>query len=233
MSAQTKFLLETIKSYYNNPMFSDIVLIFNEDKYYLSAQIVKEYAPLLFAEFEALPTPSAPTVFPDSSPEQVLANFTSLVSKAYQKKTLTMADPAISKETLNAVFEFMYGKTLEIASSNVSALYTVGLKFGLKEFTEKCEKAYLCNVSLDTFFVEYQKAQSEKSQLLPILKNYLIENLKYLPLAASYGHLEVLKWARLNGCPWDYSTEQLAKQKWPKFSQTFDCDNNPKDPTHF
>jgi len=95
---------------------------------------------------------------------------------------LTMADPAISKETLNAVFESMYGKTLEITSSNVSALYTVGLKFGVKELMEKCEKTYLCNVPLDTFFVEYQKAQSEKSPLHPILKKYLIENLKSLPL---------------------------------------------------
>ena len=33
--------------------------------------------------------------------------------------------------------------------------------------------------------------------------------------AAENGHLEVLKWARSNGCDWDHDTEKLAKQKWP------------------
>jgi hypothetical protein len=181
MSAQTKFLLETIKSYYNNPMFSDIVLVFNEEKYYLSMQIIKEYASLLFKEFEALPAPSAPTVSLDLPPEQILANLTSLVSKAYQKKTLTMANPAISKETLNAVFEFMYGMTLEITSLNSSAIYMVCIKFGVKELIEKCEKEYQSHITLETLFDVYQKAISEKSPFFSLLKNYLSENLRYLP----------------------------------------------------
>ena len=33
--------------------------------------------------------------------------------------------------------------------------------------------------------------------------------------AAYNGHFEILKWARLNGCPWDLKTESFAKQKWP------------------
>ena len=33
--------------------------------------------------------------------------------------------------------------------------------------------------------------------------------------AALKGHLEVLKWARQNGCPWTFETEALAKQIWP------------------
>jgi hypothetical protein len=31
--------------------------------------------------------------------------------------------------------------------------------------------------------------------------------------AAYDGHLEVLKWARENGCPWDERTRQLAARK--------------------
>jgi hypothetical protein len=30
------------------------------------------------------------------------------------------------------------------------------------------------------------------------------------------GHLEVLKWARENGCPWAVWTRQSAKRKWPE-----------------
>ena len=33
--------------------------------------------------------------------------------------------------------------------------------------------------------------------------------------AAQNGHLEVLKWAESEGCPWTRETESLAKQKWP------------------
>jgi hypothetical protein len=32
-------------------------------------------------------------------------------------------------------------------------------------------------------------------------------------VAAENGHLEVLKWARENGCPWDESTRQRAASK--------------------
>jgi hypothetical protein len=31
--------------------------------------------------------------------------------------------------------------------------------------------------------------------------------------AAGHGHLEVLKWARENGCPWGESTRRLAAEK--------------------
>jgi hypothetical protein len=31
--------------------------------------------------------------------------------------------------------------------------------------------------------------------------------------AAKYGHLDVLKWARENGCPWYEHTRQLAARK--------------------
>ena len=31
--------------------------------------------------------------------------------------------------------------------------------------------------------------------------------------AARGGHLEVLKWARDNGCPWDVRTRELAASK--------------------
>ena len=33
--------------------------------------------------------------------------------------------------------------------------------------------------------------------------------------AAENGHLEVLKWARSNDCPWNSRKQKLAKQKWP------------------
>jgi hypothetical protein len=31
--------------------------------------------------------------------------------------------------------------------------------------------------------------------------------------AAEFGHIEVLKWARANGCPWSTSTSKLALAK--------------------
>jgi hypothetical protein len=31
--------------------------------------------------------------------------------------------------------------------------------------------------------------------------------------AAEHGHLEVLKWARANGCPWNKWTRQVAARK--------------------
>ena len=34
--------------------------------------------------------------------------------------------------------------------------------------------------------------------------------------AAEGGHLEVLKWARANGCPWDENSRQLATDQWPE-----------------
>ena len=33
--------------------------------------------------------------------------------------------------------------------------------------------------------------------------------------AVQYGHLHVLQWARENGCNWDSNIEKLAKEKWP------------------
>jgi hypothetical protein len=33
--------------------------------------------------------------------------------------------------------------------------------------------------------------------------------------AAQNGHLEILKWARSKGCEWTSQTENLVKQKWP------------------
>ena len=35
--------------------------------------------------------------------------------------------------------------------------------------------------------------------------------------AVSGGHLEVLIWARENSCEWDSNTEKLAKIKWPEY----------------
>ena len=39
------------------------------------------------------------------------------------------------------------------------------------------------------------------------------ENAATCAWAAEGGHLEVLKWARENGCPWDEETRELAAEE--------------------
>jgi len=33
--------------------------------------------------------------------------------------------------------------------------------------------------------------------------------------ATNYHHLEVLLWARQNGCQWNHATQTVAEAKWP------------------
>jgi len=163
-------------------MFSDVVLVFNEEKYFLASVLVKEYAPYLFAEFEHRSAPTIPSILSsDLTPEQVISNLTSLVSKAYNKKTINMTAPSISRETLNAVLGSMYGQTLEITSLNILEVYEISKQFGIKHLMEECKKVYHNSITLDNLFDFYQRALSEKSPLLEITQNYLIANMISLP----------------------------------------------------
>ena len=45
-------------------------------------------------------------------------------------------------------------------------------------------------------------------------KNNIKKNLICCNIA-TIGYLEVLKWARENGCEWDDNTKRIALQKWP------------------
>jgi|SRR5579872_84988 len=168
------------KSLYNNPNHADLVLIFNDVKYHLLSVVVQQYAPLLYAEFEKVQTPSIATST-DPTIDQMMASLTSLISRLPQRKTLTITDQTISQELVNAILETMYGKSMEITIATLSSVYTLSTKFGIEYLKKSCLEVFQKSVNVATLIEDYQKAIVEKSPLESVYKEILVGNLMRVP----------------------------------------------------
>jgi len=178
MSDSDKFLLETIKSFYNDSTHSDVVLDVNGDKYYLLLPLIKKYAPLLHKEIEETPV-NPPVTSPELS--EVLSNITTLFSKLQNKKSVTLPNISVTKEVISVVFETMYGKPLEI-STNLASVYVLSTRFGMDHLTTQCvEKFRKDSVNLDTLLEDYKKVVTSGSPLVKLWAQVLQENLWYFP----------------------------------------------------
>jgi hypothetical protein len=178
----TEPLLSIVQTFFNDPNCSDIILNFNDEKYYLMSKLIKHYAPGLYTEIEKLPVMAAPSITPDLSPDQLVASLTTFLSKTSQKKTITMTDPHISKETLMSVLESMYGKFLGVSSLNLNEIYLVATHFDMKELIKKCMDCF--NKFLDnpsTFLDSYHKAINESSAFFQMYHHVFMERLFSFP----------------------------------------------------
>lgn len=175
-------LLSIVQTFFNDPNCSDIILNFNDEKYYLMSKLIKHYAPGLHTEIELLPVPATPTITPDLSPDQLLASLTTFLSKNSQKKTINITDPHISKDTLTSVLESMYGKSLEVSSLNLNETYLLATKFDMKELVKKCMDDL--NKALSnpiTFLDSYHKAIEESSPFIQMYQDAFMEKIAIFP----------------------------------------------------
>jgi hypothetical protein len=168
------------KSLYNNPNHADLVLVFNDVKYHLLSVVVQEYAPLLYAEFEKVQPPAVATTT-DPTIDQMMASLTNLISRIPNRKTLTISDPTISKELVNAILESMYGKPMEITIAVLTSVYILSSRFGMEYLKKNCLEVFQKSINMQTLVEDYQRAVTEKSPFESIYKSLLTSNLSKIP----------------------------------------------------
>lgn len=163
---------------YNNQAYSDVILEIGANKFYLHLPVIKQHAPALFEEFEKIPNVSL-TTSPDAQLDQMLANLTTMLIKP--KKTLKITDLTVTKETLDAVLKFMYTSTLEVTTANYMEIYTVSIRFGMKELSEKCTEILRQSLKIDTLLEDSKNAFIMFSPLTKVYLDVLKNNLSVLP----------------------------------------------------
>lgn len=192
-----KFLLETFQTFFNNPNFADVVLVFNDKNYYLLESLVKHYAPRLFEEFERAPT-SVPMIQNDTSSETIIANLSQLLNHARHKKTVTMYNISISDEIVGNVLSVLYGKTIKIDADNLKSVYLISDKFGIKHLLELCTAFFRSTVYLSTLVSDYFDMWKTAPMMKPLWFRTIVENLdmfsdKRNELVATLNHEDMME----------------------------------------
>mgnify|MGYP003446050473 FL=1 len=178
------FKSSLLKSLYNNPVYSDAELIFNGKSYYLMLPVLKEYAPLLYTEFEKNnksvdPSTSSPA---PSTTEELISSLSSIISKAaHPKKTVTISEPLISNDILDEVLQSLYDKPFEITTEKLDTVYRISIKFGINTYNELCTKFFNNSINADTFVENYQLAIDEKSPLESLYRDLFAKCMYFIP----------------------------------------------------
>lgn len=173
--------VDTGITFFNNPKFSDALLVFNNENYYVATDLLKQSAPLLFKEFEMVSDTLNVSQIEGDNHEQIVANLTLLFSKMNKKKTLTMEDPCIAKESVTMILEYVYGKQITITQLNLGEIYALSTKFGMEKLVTECKKVFTSTITVDTLLEDYQKAVLDSSPLVSMYKNELMKRLDTLP----------------------------------------------------
>jgi|SRR5579872_2444624 len=179
------------ESVFNNPKFSDIVLDFNSTQYHLMSVVVQEYAPALYAEFEAIQLPSILTPSASATPDEIIASISAVVSKNHQKKTLVISLPKIELQNLENLLRSMYSTPLNIkyifdgftnlTTTNIGDFYTLSKKFGMKEIFDDCTDLIRSKISSETLLKEYQTATNLQLPYVELYQTALKMRLTWLP----------------------------------------------------
>ena len=119
---------------------------------------------------------------PAHTPDALLTTLSTLLSKHITKKCVKIADSSVSKETVNNILEYIYGKsTLRLSDTNVREYYNLSLKFGMTELTIQCLEIVKKSIKVDTLIADYCKVKEEGSSLVSIYLDSLIENIQSVP----------------------------------------------------
>jgi len=184
-----------VKSVFNDKQYSDVVLIFNGESYSLMTPFIKHYAPFLHAEFEKAPQPSL--VDPSIDPALVPL-ITQLTALCTPKKILTISEPFVSKEVVQALLEHMYGKPFDATPANHLEVYVLSTRFGMEKFITQSKDLFKKAININTILDLTMKALDEKAPTIQLYLENLVENICFLPRekvlqATSKMSLEVIK----------------------------------------
>src|SRR5579872_2466252 len=102
-----KRLERFVKSLYNEPTNSDIILVFNDIKYYLILSLIKHCAPLLYEEFRKQQEIDLVNSS-NSVPEQVIENLSTIITRS-NRTTISISNPIIKQSNVEHVLRIMYG----------------------------------------------------------------------------------------------------------------------------
>ena len=162
-----------IKSFYNSPAHSDLILIINGERYNLLSSIVQHHAPLLKTEFEKAPVPALPDPTIDPIISQIFTQLSTMYGSS-PKKTLTILEPLATKEIVSALLESMYGKPFDVNATNYLEVYPLVSRFGMEKYITECSELLKNSITTENVLESILKIQDEKSS--SHLKLYL-ENL--------------------------------------------------------
>lgn len=180
-SSKTDILVKAIKSSFNNPALSDVVLVINDVKYYVISSILAHHAPKLFSELESTSTIPLES---GADAQQMLSSLTSILTKTLGKKTLMLTDPTLNKEVVHLLLESMYDKSVEITNANVKDVYTVSTRFGMIDVSAQCTEVMtkaIIDTPNETLLESYSKALEEKSFNLQKWENLVAARIAIIP----------------------------------------------------
>lgn len=147
------------KELFNNPKYSNIVLIVNDVKYYLMSHLVERHAPLLAAKFAAETIPEtvpAASTNSESDPDSMIASLSNLLGKMVNKDTVKITDPTISNQTVTTVLESFYGKPIGEVESGIVEFVTLANLFGMEDLHKLCYSKFKFGITSENFFEKYQ-----------------------------------------------------------------------------
>src|SRR5579872_988194 len=174
-----QFVSNLIRSIYNNPANSDVILIFNDVKYHLILAFVQQHAPCLYEDF-VNQRKSNSDIAPNLTPEQVIDSISSIISRS-NKTTVIICNQAIDSDYLESVLKSMYGKTVYTPIKKLGAYYWLSVRFGMNALANRCIDLFKSALNLDTLAEDYLKAIKEKSLAEDLFSIQFIEHLDKIP----------------------------------------------------
>ena len=147
------------KELFNNPEYSNVVLIFNDVKYHLMSHLVEKHAPLLAAKFaaETIPGPAlATSTNSESDSDSMITSLSNLLGKMVNKKTVKITDSTISNQTVTTVLESFYGKPVGEVESKIVEFVALANLFGMEDLYKSCCSKFKLGITRGNFFEKYQ-----------------------------------------------------------------------------
>jgi len=190
----TSNLLSTVQTLYNDPELSDIKIIINNEAHFLMTKFIKTAAPKLYKTVDLAVLHAAMTQAPrqvtELSPDEAINQLVSVLSQKTQKKyiTVTFTLTTVSRDTVVAVLESLYGKTIQLSLENLDEIHQLATIFGMKDLIAQCTQFLQEQIAVfkktaiaDAFVNAWKKTMENKSPLHLLYHNAIVENLLQQP----------------------------------------------------
>lgn len=172
-----------VRSLFNVPSVSDVVVVINGISYHLMSSIIKKHSAKLMAEIDAVLMDTHVTE--SDTVDADLANLTKSLQKliGIGKKTLTITISSVNTtENITSVLKYLYSHSLNINLTNVNEIYLVSTRLGIEQISIQCIKMISCELSPGEITFLYKSAIDNNTPLISLYAKIFIKNLILIPL---------------------------------------------------
>ena len=220
-----------VRSLFNVPSVSDVIVIINGVSYHLMSAIIKRHSAKLMAEINAVSIDTHVTESDTANAD--IAFLTKSLQKliGIGKKTLTITISSVNNsENITSVLKYLYSYQLDINLVNMNEIYLVSTRLGIERVSAQCAEMISCELSPSEIMSLYKSAVDNNTPLKSLYEKNFRKSLILIPLPQiieftnTFSYESIVEIGKMDNtlCTEDIIYEIL--NNWCKFNSCTDDD---------